>query len=220
MNTPNSIRIMLVDDHVLMRSAVRAEIESRPRMKVTCEAKNDSYLLDLAARREHDIIVYDGDDKGLRTVPELLRIVEPAGLVVLTSEKKFAWYHDVTQSGARGLVWKHQSGTTLARAIQSVYEGQTWFERAVRARKLMEMESPAQELTVQEMDIATLTTREREVIDLLGQGLGNKEISECLQITVATVRHHFSSIYSKLRVSDRFNLLIYAYQYGLVNQPA
>jgi DNA-binding NarL/FixJ family response regulator len=188
-------------------------------MKVTCEAKNDNQLLEVAARREQDVILYDGDDNGLQIIPELVHIAQPAGLVVLTNGKSFGLYRDATRSGARGLVWKHQSGTTLARAIQTVYEGQTWFERAVRARRLMDPGASTVEPSMQDGDIATLTAREREVIELLGQGFGNQEISEHLQITVATVRHHFSSIYSKLGVSDRFNLLIYAYQYGLVEQP-
>ncbi|MDQ4074943.1 MAG: response regulator transcription factor [Chloroflexota bacterium] len=216
MSTVNPVRVMLVDDHALMRAGIRTVLESR-HVEVIGEADNDERLIRTAAIQQPDVILFDADDKGLGIVPELLAATGPARLIVLSDTERDEIGFMVMQSGAHGVIWKSDSPQLLVKAIHMVHEGELWFSRSMMARMLTDMQRP-NESSPDETRIAMLTSREREVIQLLGEGLKNQEIGERLHISESTVRHHFTSVYSKLHVSDRLELLIYAYRYRLVGQ--
>jgi DNA-binding NarL/FixJ family response regulator len=120
-----------------------------------------------------------------------------------------------------GLVLKHKAADTVIRAIEKVYAGEVWLDRAMIASILNERasHSAAPEPQAETPRIAKLTEREREVIRLLGEGIKNRQIAERLHISEATVRHHLTSVFAKLGVMDRFELVIYAFQHGLAKLP-
>jgi len=116
---------------------------------------------------------------------------------------------------------KNQSASTLVKAIERVHAGEAWLDRSTTASLLLEL-SPRNRAAKPDPElakIASLTEREREVIKLVGKGLKNKQIAEKLFISNITVHHHLTSIYSKLDVSDRLDLLIYSYRNGLAHLP-
>jgi two-component system nitrate/nitrite response regulator NarL len=104
-----------------------------------------------------------------------------------------------------------------------VYAGEVWINRAMMARVIGGLWNPVNAQTIQAdpeaVKIALLTEREREVVGLIGEGLRNKQIAERLFISEITVRHHLTSIFDKLGVSDRFELAIYSYRHGLAKLP-
>ncbi len=212
-----SICLMLVDDHALMRAGVRTMLESHD-LEVISEAENDGRLIGMAATQQPDIILFDADDKGLGAVSELLAATDPARLIVLSGTEQYKLCLDATRAGVHGVVWKDEAPMLLIKAIHAVHEGELWFSRSMMARMLIDMQRPEEPISPEEADIATLTKRELDVIELLGEGLKNQEIGDRLHISESTVRHHFTSIYSKLGVSDRLELLIYAYRHRLVER--
>jgi DNA-binding NarL/FixJ family response regulator len=120
-----------------------------------------------------------------------------------------------------GLVLKHKAADTVIRAIEKVYEGEVWLDRTMIASILNERvnSNGAHEKNTETPKIALLTDREREVIKLIGEGIKNKQIAERMFISEATVRHHLTSVFAKLGVTDRFELVIYAFQHGLAKLP-
>jgi DNA-binding NarL/FixJ family response regulator len=124
--------------------------------------------------------------------------------------------------GAMGVVPKTSNRQTLYKAIEKVHAGEVWIDRAMIANVLTQLSRSRldDETDPEAARIASLSDREREVITLIGKGLKNKEIAARLTISEITVRHHLSSIYSKLNVADRLELTIYAYRNGLADLPS
>jgi len=123
--------------------------------------------------------------------------------------------------GAVGIVQIEQNPRLLIEAIRQTYSGETWLNQALLHKILERDRSPAdrQSDNGKAASQESLTAREREVIRLLASGRKNKELATLLNVSEATIRHHLSSIYGKIGVDDRLNLVIYAYENGLVDAP-
>ncbi|HJU56206.1 MAG TPA: response regulator transcription factor [Pyrinomonadaceae bacterium] len=219
------IRILIVDDHKIIRDGLRDLISSRRGMVVVGDVGNSADALVAATREQPDIIVLDldlGDDSGLDLIPELLRADEGAGIIILTGVRDTEKRDRSIELGARGVVLKDEGAAELLNAIEKVHRtGEYWLEPGATKRLLDRRRAQASKAIDPEIaKIARLTEREREIIALVGEGLENKEIAERLRPAVAesTVRNNLSIIYDKLGVkSGRLGLLIYAYKHGLVS---
>ena len=117
-----------------------------------------------------------------------------------------------------GIVLKEHAAEQLLKAIKKVHEGEVWIERSMVGSMIQELSRPAM-VDPEVVKIESLTEREREVIALVGEGLKNKQVGERLFISETTVTHHLSSVFSKLEVSDRLELIIYAFRHGLAKMP-
>jgi two-component system nitrate/nitrite response regulator NarL len=124
----------------------------------------------------------------------------------------------VVEDGVVGVVFKSQSPEVLVKAIEKVWAGEVWLERSLIANVLTRLSrnQPVSQPDPELENFSRLSEREKEVVRLIGKGLKNKRISTELCISETTVRHHLTSIYNKLGVSDRLELLVYAHRYGLV----
>jgi DNA-binding NarL/FixJ family response regulator len=215
------IRILIVDDHAIVRAGLRMLIDQNPEMKVVGVAGNRVEALALAASQQPDLVLLDillGDDDGLDFLPELRETVANVRVLVLTGLRSAESQRRAIVAGAMGVVLKEHAAEVLIKAIHKVHQGEVWLDRAMVGSVLEEMtQSP--EIDPQQAKIATLTEREREVIELIAQGLKNKQIGERLFISETTVTHHLTSIFSKLEVSDRLELVIYAFANKLVRGP-
>jgi len=224
---PNTepIRVLIVDDHKIVREGLRDLIESRRGMKVVGDAASRDEALRLAAREQPDVVVLDldlGEESGLSLIPELLRLREDLSVIVLTGLRDAEKRDRAMELGAKGMVLKEEGASELLSAVEKVYRtGEYWLEPGAARRLLSRRASRAAERADPEAaKIATLTEREREIIALVGEGLENKEIAERLRPVVAeaTVRNNLSTIYSKLNIQGgRLGLLVYAYKHGLVS---
>lgn len=214
------IRIVLVDDHCVVRAGLRLVIESRPGMQVVGEASNCREALAAAATSSPDLVLLDLDldgEDGLALVPDLATAAPGAHVLVLTGVRDPDVHRRAVLGGAMGLVLKDRAAETVIKAIEKVHAGEIWFDRALIADVLRERIRPGEAHEDPEAaKIATLTGREREVIALIGEGLRNREIGDRLAIAEPTVRHHLTSIFGKLGVTDRTELLIYAYKHKLL----
>jgi len=219
---PKPIRVMIVDDHPIVSAGLRMLLESDPALSVVGEAKNSAAALALAVETQPNIILLDldlGGESGLDILPRLLSVSENARVIILTGLRTPEAHHRALQLGAMGLVSKEKTSEILMKAIRLVHAGEVWFDRSMMGTALSEMTRAreAYELDPEAARIESLTDREGDVIMLVGEGLKNKQIAGRLFISETTVRHHLTSIFDKLQVSDRLELLIYAYRHKLVD---
>lgn len=219
-----SIRVLVIDDHPIVREGLRVVIGNDPRYAVIAEVSNRLDALTTAAREQPDVIILDlllRKESGLELLPELLIAAREARILIFTALDDVEAHYRAVRLGAMGVVLKSQESEVLLRAIESVQAGEVWLEHAMTVRILSEMLRSGETTKADpESDkIAKLTTREREVVTLVGEGLRNRQIAERLYISEVTVRHHLTSIFSKLEVKDRLELALYAYQYGLARPP-
>ena len=219
------IRVMLIDDHAVVRSGLRLLIEGQPGMKAVGEASGRADALALAGREQPDVILLDlvlHDTDGVELIPELLAAASKARILILTGVTDPEVHVHAMRLGAMGVVLKEKASEVLIKAIEKVNEGEIWFDRSLVANVFGEMPRTggARKQDPEAAKIATLTEREREVIALVGEGLRNRQIADRLSISQTTVSHHLTSIFNKLGASDRFELIIYAYRYGLADPPS
>jgi two-component system nitrate/nitrite response regulator NarL len=219
MSHSNTIRILMVDDHRLFLAGLRSLIEKESGLTIVGEAENRAQAIDLARKRP-DIILLDlalGSENAFDFLPELLEVSGGAQILALTGSADPDLQIRAVQLGARGVLVKGESTDILFKAIRKVHEGEVWINRTMVASVVNELRRArsTRETDPEAQKIASLTVREREVVALIGEGRRNKQIAERLFISEKTVRHYLTSIFSKLEVSDRLELLIYAYQQGL-----
>jgi DNA-binding NarL/FixJ family response regulator len=214
---------MIVDDHSVIRSGLRMLIEQDQTMTVVAMTGTASEALSLAAREQPDIIVLDlmlGDEDGLDFLPQLCKTSPNSRVLILTGVQGTDAHRMAIRRGAMGIVLKQQAADLLLKAIRKVHAGEVWIDRSMMSSVLSDVRNERHEEADPEAGkITSLTPREREVIALVSEGLKNKLIGERLFISETTVTHHLSSIFSKLDVSDRLELIIYAFRHGLAKVP-
>jgi two-component system nitrate/nitrite response regulator NarL len=227
------ISVLLIDDHAVVRSGLRMLVESRSGLKVAGEAANRAEALAIAKQEQPDIILLDLDmqnDNGLNFLPHLLAAAGRARVLILTGVRDPDAYNQAIRLGASGLLLKEKAPDVLLKAIEKVHAGEIWFDRSTIGNVLTEMSRAGGNKSrnggptdvsrdPEAAKIASLTEREREVSALIGEGLKNKQIASRLFISETTVRHHLTSVFDKLGVSDRLELIIYTYKHGLAKPP-
>lgn len=215
------ISVVLIDDHPIVRSGLRVLINNQPGMRVVGEAGDRANALAVAERERPDIILLDldlGDVNGLDLLPELLAVAAEVRVIILTGTVDSQAHARALHLGAMGVVLKEHGLEALIKAIRKVYEGEMWLDRSMIADvfgQRLHAAAAAKRHDPEAAKIATLTKREREVVALAGEGLKNKQIADRLFISEGTVRNHLTSIFGKLEVTDRFELIMYAYRHGL-----
>jgi DNA-binding NarL/FixJ family response regulator len=226
--TIQSIHILLVSEHALVRAALRLLLESRPGLHVVRDAAPDADALTAATCESPDIILLDLDralnrhgPSALTLISELRACAPQARVLLLTAVHDPQIHSAAVHVGAMGLVWKDSKPMELWNAVEKVYMGEAWLGRMLMSNVLSTM-TCRDEIEVPDPEavkLKALTAREREVIGFVGEGLKSRSIAERLCISEATVRHHMTSIFAKLGVADRFALALYAYRYGLAQLP-
>jgi two-component system, NarL family, nitrate/nitrite response regulator NarL len=218
------IRVLIVDDHAIVRAGLSVLIESRPGMIVVGEVGTRAEAVAVVRREQPDIILLDLDingGSGLDFMREMIESADGARVLILTGVREVALHRRAVSLGAMGLVLKDKAEDVLIKAIERVYAGEVWLDRSLTATVLTEMSRPAEgkKNDPESTKIDALTDREREKVTLVCEGLKNKQIATRLFISEATVRNHLTSILSKLELSDRFELAIYSYRHGLGKPP-
>ena len=219
----SAIRILLIDDHEIFLASLRLLLQGDSGLTVIGEARNRDEALE-AARRHPDVILLDldlGSESGADLLPDLMKIAEGARVLLLTGVIDSDLHLRTVCRGAMGIVCKFEAPSLLLKAIRKVYAGEAWLNRTLVARAMTQLQTiHCKKADPEEAKIASLTSRELEVIALIGEGRRNKAIGERLYISEKTVRHYLTSIFAKLELSDRLELMIYAYQHGLAKVPA
>jgi two-component system, NarL family, nitrate/nitrite response regulator NarL len=220
---PIKIRILIIDDQLIVREGLRMLIENHPGTKVVAMAGTRSEALEIIAREATDLVILNlelGGNSALSFIPQLREAAKDARILVLTGQSDSVTHQKAALHGATGVVLKEDAADLLLKAIEKVYKGEAWLDRITLGSLIFQMSSQEKETVDPRMrKIASLTERERQVIALIAEGLKNRQIAERLFISHVTVTHHLSSIYGKLGVSDRLELVIYAFANKLAKMP-
>ena len=216
MNNPDSIRVLIVDDHEPFLNGLRTLLSSFSGIEVISEATNGDDAIRLAEKYQPDIILMDIQMPGINGI-EATRLIHQSsphiGIVVLTMFEDDDSVFASMRAGARGYLLKGADQSEISRAILSVNSGEALFGPGI-ARRLINFFTninPSQG----EKPFPELTDREHEVLNLIAQGLNNSDISQQLVISSKTVRNHVSNIFSKLQVVDRAQAIIRARDAGM-----
>ena len=221
------IRVVLADDQALLRAGFRALLAAEDDIEVVGEAEDGEAAIDICTTTAPDIVLMDIRMPRLDGIAATARIVADGRLaavkvVVLTTFESDENIFAALRAGASGFLVKDTEPADLIRAVRVVARGDSLLSPSVTSRLIAELASrPATDRRVPALD--SLTDREREVMALVATGLSNDEIAERLVLSPATVRTHVSRTMSKLDAHDRAQLVVYAYESGLVtpgNRPS
>ena len=219
------IQILLIDDHQVVREGLKMLIESHPNFRIIGEADCGVTALHILETNTVDIVLLDldlGGENGLDLLPKLLAVGGEAKVLILTGIRNEEEHRRAIVLGAMCIVQKERASDHLIKAIEKVFEGEVWYDRTKMGSVFSDLLSSGKQKDVSsdEAKIALVTERELEVINLVALGLKNRPIGERLFISETTVRHHLTSVFGKLGVSSRLELIIYAFKHGLAKMPS
>lgn len=205
-----TIRILIADDHGIVRQGLRMYLQFDPELEVVGEAANGKEALELADRLRPDIILMDilmPQMDGLEATAAIRHKLPDTEVLALTSVLDDAVIHRAIRSGAIGYLLKDTGSDELCRAIHTAVGGQVQLSRQVAQRLAAEQDDV--------VSIESLTERETEVLRLIAQGCSNKEIALSLDIAEKTVKAHVGSLFNKLGVTSRTQAALLAIRSGL-----
>jgi NarL family two-component system response regulator LiaR len=212
------IRVLLVDDHAVVRKGMRALLDREPGIEVVGEAEDGAQAVHAADRLRPDVILMDLEMPGTGGIEATRQIAakHPASrIVVLTSHAAEEDVFPALKAGALGYLLKHSAPEEVLQAIRQAHRGETVLHPAIARMVLQELNRPAQPKQPQTTD--PLSERELEVLRLLARGMSNQEIADALVVGEATVRSHVSSILRKLQLASRTQAALYALREGLAS---
>ena len=212
------IRILLADDHNLIRGGLRLVIEQQPDLIVVGEAGDGRQAVSLATSLKPDVAVLDIGMPNLNGIEAAKQIREGesgAAVVILSMYSDETYILRALKAGARGYLLKDSAEADLVRAIRSVAEGKSFFSPTV-SRVLLEDYMRKLQRTGGESSYDLLTPREREVLQLVAEGKSNKEVADMLNVSVYTVETHRGNLMEKLKLNGVPELILYAVRKGII----
>jgi len=214
---PETIRVLIVDDHALMRDSMGQLLEQDDGIEVVGTAPNADAALDATLEHKPDVVVMDIDMPGLSAfeAASRLRSLRPeTRLLFLSAFAHDTYIEQALKAGARGYLTKSEPVEQVSHAIRQVADGRTAFSDSVKERLVID-EAGIQLADERQTRVSTLSNREMEVLRYLAQGLSKKEIANVMHISVKTVEGHSEKLMSKLDIHDRVELTRFAIREGL-----
>jgi two-component system response regulator NreC len=208
------IRILLADDHKMVRQGFRLILTSQPDLEVVGEANNGREAVELAVQLKPDVVVMDVTMPGWNGIEATrrLRSLAPASRVLgLSVHRDPAYVREIIRAGAHGYLLKESADTDLLAAVRAVARGDGYLSPEVSIHLLSEYRKQVRE------PIDLLSAREREVLQMIAEGKTNKEIATALNLSVYTVDGHRSRIMDKLNLHSTGELVRFAMRHGLVD---
>ena len=212
-----TIKVLLVDDHTIVRQGIRALLESVPDIQIIGEAEDGKAAVEMAEKLRPNIMLVDISLpmlNGLEVTRRVRKKVPECKVLVLTMHENEMYVSQILRTGASGYLVKKTAVSELIMAIRSVHQGKAYFSPSISKivlndylRKESRGEGPSTEL---------LSNREREILQLLAEGYSNKEIAVILNLSVKTVSNHRNRIMQKLDIHDITSLVKYALKQGFI----
>ncbi len=213
----DKIRILLADDHTILRNGIRALLEDEPGMTVVGEAEDGRSAVTLACQLEPDVVVMDIAMpllNGLEATRQIKRQCPRVRVLILTMHDNEEYIRQVLEAGAMGYVLKDAAAKELISAIRAVYHGEAVLSPAITR---LVIEDYLRWGGIRPVDVDNkLSPRERELLQLVAEGYTNKQIAEILTISVKTVQAHRMSLMQKLDLHDKGDLIKYAIQKKII----
>ena len=208
------IAVLLVDDQDLVRSGLRRILRRKDGFNIVAECADGDEVPDAVARHRPDVVVMDLRMRRVDGIEATRRMADGPPVLALTTFNEDELLSSALRAGAAGFVLKDSSAEELIRAVRTVAGGDSYLDPAVTSRVLTTYRKAA--AGPRGNDIAELTTRELDVLTLIGKGLSNSEIADELFISGVTVKSHIGRIFGKLNLRDRAAAIVYAYDNGIV----
>jgi len=227
----DTIKLMLVDDHDVVRTGLRSFLETQPGLKVIAEAKNGIEALEQAEKTQPDIVLMDitmPDMDGMEATRRLKSLYPDCQVLVLTVHADKQYFMEMLAAGASGYMTKQAAADELVAAIQAVAAGHIYLQPAL-ARWLLEdyqrlaknvvNPSPSEinQKNKDTVDLDILSARERQVLELVGEGHNNHDIGNKLELSPKTIARHRERIMKKLNMHSRTELVKFAIRTGLIS---
>ena len=214
----SKIRVLICDDHTILREGIRLLLNSQPDMEVVAEAVDGRDAIAKAREFKPDVILMDIAMpllNGLDATRHIRRDNPNARVLVLTMYESDEYVSQMLEAGAAGYVLKKVAGSELVYAIRAVHQGEAFLYPSI-TKRLVEDYLRRVESGQERVTFDGLTDREREVLQLIAEGHTNKEIADLLSLSVRTVQNHRAHIMEKLGMHDRGELIKYAIQKGII----
>ena len=201
-------KLLIVDDHPIVREGLKAFLELQDDLEVVAETGQLAGLTKLATETEADLILLDiqlEDGNSLTVLPALKALSPEPKVLVLSSFAEESYIREAMRKGASGYLLKHAGPTALLDGIRAVLRGEMPLDKSAVSILAAPEDNP----------FAELTSREREVLRFISQGLSNKQIAKAMSIAEKTVKTHASSVFAKLKVRDRTQAALLAKDYDI-----
>jgi DNA-binding NarL/FixJ family response regulator len=218
-----TIKVLLVDDHTIVRQGLRALLEAESDITVVGEAETGRQALQLTRKLSPNVVVMDiamPTLNGLEATRQIIKEMPATKVLVLSSYSDDEYVHQLSEAGAAGYLLKQTAAADLIKAVREVWRGNAFFSPTISKRLLEQYResflggTPARKRTV------SLTTREAEVLQLIAEGRPNKQIAAELCISVKTVEKHRQQVMNKLNIHDIAGLTRYAISKGIIENNA
>ncbi|MGD8406804.1 MAG: response regulator transcription factor [Anaerolineales bacterium] len=227
----DTIKLMLVDDHDVVRTGLRSFLETQPGFEVIAEAKNGLQALEKAKQSQPDIVLMDitmPDMDGIEATLKLKDLYPDCQVLVLTVHADKQYFMKMLEAGASGYITKQAAADELIAAIQAVANGHVYLQPALARwlledyQQLVKTAGTASPNKIDEQNknavaLDTLSERERQVLELVGEGLNNQDIGRKLGLSPKTIARHRERIMKKLNMHSRTELVKFAIKTGLIS---
>jgi DNA-binding NarL/FixJ family response regulator len=211
-------RVVIADDHAVVRQGLQALLAAQPDIRVIGEAEDGAEAVRLAAELRPAVVVMDISMpvmNGLEATRAIKQAAPAVHVLILTMHENEEYFFQLLQAGASGYLLKRAAASDLLAAVRTVAQGEVFLYPSLAKKLLADYLGRAKIGDGPDLD-ALLTPREREVLALIAEGLSNREIAERLVISLSTVQTHYSHILEKLDLRNRAELIKYALRHGLI----
>jgi DNA-binding NarL/FixJ family response regulator len=217
----DDIAVVIADNQPISISGIRSAVADQEDIRILAECQSSEHLLNAVRHHCPDVVLVSEEilrsaNEDLDTLEKLVTEGEETRVIIVTSEKDPEFLESALRSGAKGVFQREGPIQQIPMAIRKVTNGGVWLEQGAAERMLEQALMRRKAPDTAAVRIASLTPREREVVGLVCEGLRNKEITNRLHISLATVSHHLTSIFRKLEVNDRTSLVVYAAKHHMV----
>lgn len=222
---PRNIRVLIADDHPIVRDGLKRLLELEDDIEVVGEASDGRQAIDQVVQKDPDIVLLDlrmPQLDGLAALQAIQAANKRCKVIVLTASEDKNEFVQAMKLGCQGIVLKQTAPELIIKSIRKVNSGEIWLDSHTTAAVMRQFAAPGSDLggssgspLAKARERSPLSTREREIVALVAQGYKNKEMAEKMFISEQTVKNHLHNIFDKLGVSDRLELALYAIHKGL-----
>ena len=217
--TVKTIRVLLADDHPIVRAGIRSELEKIPGVQVVAEASDGRQAVELATQQKPGVVFMDismPNLNGLEATGRLTKEVPSVKVIVLSRHENEEYYWHALKSGASGFLLKKAAVAELGDALKQVMAGEIYLTREISNR--LKKKFPLQQIALAKSPLEDLTSRQREILQLIAEGQTTKAIALMLNLSPKTVEYHRAELMRRLNIFDIPGLVRFALRTGLIVQ--
>ena len=216
MKKPSKIKVLLAEDHIIVREGTRELLQREPDIEVVGEASDSEESIRLAEELKPDVVIMDiamPKVNGIEATKKIKKIIPTTAVLILTAYDTEQYIIALLEAGAAGYLLKNVRGNQLVDAVRSVYSGESVLQPSTTRQIINRLTS---KLSGQEDIVVSspLTEREQEILKLTAKGVSNKDIADNLCLSIRTVQSHLSNIFKKLAVGSRTEAILYGLRRG------